>query len=52
MVDEFTEIVQSAFGPFIGHHQRFFASVKSVFFQKIFFFFLVFITLPNLCKFM
>ena len=28
LVDEFTEIVSSAFGPFIGHHQGLFASVK------------------------
>ena len=30
LVDELTEIVPSAFGPFIGHHQRMFASIKIV----------------------
>ena len=40
----FSKIVPSAFGPFIGHHQGLFACVKSVF--KVFF--LVFlITLQN-----
>ena len=33
LVDEFTEIVSSAFGPFIGHHQELFASVK-IFFKS------------------
>ena len=28
LADEFTEIVPSAFGPFIGHHQELFVSVK------------------------
>ena len=28
LVDEFTKIVQSAFGLFIGHHQRLLACVK------------------------
>ena len=31
LVDEFTKIVPSAFGPFIGQHQRSLACVKSVF---------------------
>ena len=30
-MDEFTKIVLSAIRPFIGHHQRLFACVKSVF---------------------
>ena len=30
-MDEFTKIVPSVFGPFIGHHQGSFACVKSVF---------------------
>ena len=33
-VDEFTEIVPSTFGPFIGHHQGLFASTKIVFFKS------------------
>ena len=37
MVDEFIKIVPSAFGPFIGHHQRLLACVKNVF--KEFFFY-------------
>ena len=32
--DEFTKIVPSAFGPFIGHHQGFLACVKSVVFKN------------------
>ena len=32
LVDQFTKIVPSAFGPFIGHHQELLACVKSVFF--------------------
>ena len=44
--DEFTEIVPRTFGPFIGHHQELFASVKS--FLKSFF--KVFITLLKLLK--
>ena len=39
LVDEFTEIVPSAYGPFIGHHQGLFANVKIVF--KKFFKFLL-----------
>ena len=35
LVDEFTKIVQSAFGPFIGHHQGLFAYVKSVFLRSL-----------------
>ena len=41
LVDEFTKIVQSAFGPFISHHQGLTACVKSVFkeyFLKDFFY--------------
>ena len=34
LVDEFTEFVSSAFRPFIGHHQRMFARVNSVFYEK------------------
>ena len=30
LVDEFTKIVLSAFGPFIGHHQELLACIKSV----------------------
>ena len=46
-VDEFTEIVPCALGPFIGHHQELFAWVKCVFLlilKKVFRFF---ITLQN-----
>ena len=42
-MDEFTKIVPSAFGPFIGHHQELLAYVKSVV-LKSFESFLVFIT--------
>ena len=42
-MDEFTKIVPSAFGLFIGHHQGLFACVKS-FFLNIFFL-VLFITL-------
>ena len=34
LVDELTEIIPSAFVPFIGNHQRLFASVKTVFEKK------------------
>ena len=30
LVDEFTKIVPSAFGPFIGHHQGLLSCVKNV----------------------
>ena len=31
LMDEFTKIIPSAFGPFIGHHQGFLSCAKSVF---------------------
>ena len=43
MVDEFTKIIPSAFGPFIGHHQMLLARVKSVLKED----FKFFITLQN-----
>ena len=38
LVDEFTKIVTSASGPFIGNHQGLFVCVKSVFFLNSLFF--------------
>ena len=43
-MEEFTKIVPSAFGPFIGHPQALFVCVKSVF-SRVFWAF--FITLQN-----
>ena len=45
LVDEFTKIVLSTFGPFIGHHQELFVCVES-----IFFFFLSFLFFYNIAK--
>ena len=45
-MNEFTKIVPSGFGPFIGHHQGWFACVKSVFFLRVFIGFF-FISLRN-----
>ena len=48
-MDEFTKIVSSAFGPFIGHHRGLLACIKSdlkeFFIKNLFLFF--FITLQN-----
>ena len=34
LVDEFTKVIPSSFGPFIGHHQGLLACVKSIFFKE------------------
>ena len=39
-MDEFTKIVPSSFGPFLGHHQELFACVMSVFKEFFFRFFI------------
>ena len=38
-MDEFTKIVPSAFGPFIGHYQGLLACIKSVFLRVLTFFY-------------
>ena len=43
LVDEFTKIVPSAFGPFIGYHQGSLACIKSVFKELLKEFFLGFL---------